>query len=366
MAKKIKNRTEKYKKSNEIIRSILEVAPFGIYIIGSKGSFDYVNSAMIAISGDTYEQFKSLNAFKIPSYKRIGLDKKIRAIFGGGSFSLKSVKYTSYYSKKTTIRNMIGIPLEEKGEKKALIFVEDITQIKKAEEEMVKAMNIKSQFISLASHELRSPLGIIGMYITSLATGESENLTEKQKEYLNVAKRNIDRLIRLVTDVLNYQKLEAGKMGFKMEKGDINELVEEISKEVRPLMESKKLCIKLSLSKEMPKIMFDKDKITQVLINLINNALKFTDKGGLIIKSVKLKNGIRISVIDTGMGIKKEDLHKLFRSFSQINTDRGERPKGTGLGLAISKMIIEKHGGSFEVKSEWGSGSVFSFILPIK
>jgi len=360
-----KHASEMAKKTYGIVRAILEVAPIGIYIVDRKGRVDYVNSAMIIISGDTYEQFKSSNVFKIPICKRLGLDKKIRSVFSGNSFSMESVKYVSPYSRRMTMRNYVGIPLQEEKEKKALIFVEDITQIKKAEEELIKTMNIKSQFISLVSHELKSPLGIVDMYITGLLNMSSENLSDKQKEYLSVTKRNIDRLTRLVRNVLDFQKLESGRMEFKMEKADINELVKQVVADVSPLVRRKGLEIAASLEKDLPEITFDRDKITQVLVNLVNNAMKFTNKGGITVKTLKLKDTICVSVIDTGIGIKREDMDKLFRSFSQIDAGKEQSSDGTGLGLVISKNIVQEHRGKIQVESEFGKGTTFSFTLPI-
>jgi len=349
----------------EIIRAILEVAPIGIYIVNSKGRIDYVNAIMLTISGDTYEDFKTMNVFELPTYKELGLDDKIKSVFDGNSFSMQAVKYTSHFSKKTTVRNIIGIPLEEEKEKKALIFIEDITQIKKAEDESMKAMAIKSQFISTVSHELRTPLAIIKWYLDTVQDETVGKLNEKQKELLTTAKENADRLTRLINNVLDYQKLEVGWTEFKTKEEDVNSLIENAAKNMRPLAVNKKLELKLSLSKDLPEIKIDKDKITQVLTNLINNALKFTDNGTITVTSKKEGNTISIAVSDTGFGIKKEDMDKLFHTFSQIPVSEEGTRGGTGLGLAISKRIVQEHRGKIDVQSEHGKGSTFKIYLPI-
>jgi len=353
-------------KTPQILYSILEVAPIGIYIVNKKGNIDYVNSSMILISGDSYEQFKSTNIFKIPIYKKLGLDKKIRDVFDGIPFSVNSVRYVAHYSGKMTIRNMIGIPLEELGQRKALVFVEDVTQIKEAEEALVRAMNIKSQFISLVSHELKTPFGIVDMSISSVLDGSAGHINDRQREYLEICKRHVDRLLRLAKNVLDFQKMEAGRMEFRMEEGDINSVAKEVAREMSPLAKNKKIEINLSLAEGIPLVTFDKDKIIQVLINLINNAIKFTDKGVIELSTSMDGKKIRVSVADTGMGIKEEDKRKLFRNFSQVGSKENRVPGGTGLGLVISKNIIEKHGSNIELRSEYGKGSVFSFCLPLK
>jgi PAS domain S-box-containing protein len=350
----------------DMIRSILEIAPIGIYIVNSKGKIEYLNAAMVTTSEDTYEQMNSLNVFEHPSYKKIGLDYKIRSVLDGDSFSIESAEFVSPFSQKTIIANFIGIPFGEGQEKKALIFVEDITQIKKATEELNKALGIKSQFISMVSHELRTPLAIIKEYIAIVQDGTAGELNNKQKGFLDIAKENVDRLAKLINNVLDYQKLDAGRMEFKFEMEDINKLVEETVKEFSPLINKKGLGITLSLARELPKIRFDRNKIMQVLTNLIQNALKFTDKGSIEISSAQIDNAVRISIKDTGIGIRKEDTNKLFQDFSQVGTGRERTSGGTGLGLAISKKIIQEHYGKIDIESEYGRGSTFSFFLPVK
>lgn len=364
--KKILKPNKIQKNTQDVIRDILEVVPIGVYIVNKKGCVDYVNAPMIVISGDTHDQFKSINVFELDSYKNIGLDKKIREVFEGSSFAMKSVPYTSYYSKKFTYRNIIGIPILEKGEKKALIFIEDITAAKKAEEERKRIMNMKSEFISMVSHELRTPLSVIKEYVDIVQDESMGPLNKQQKEFLTTAKQNIARLTRLINDVLDYQKLEAGRMQFALEEGDINLLIEQIARDISPLIKNKGLKSVLRLAKDLPKITFDKDRITQILTNLINNAVKFTDKGSIAIETSKLENAVCVSVSDTGKGIKKEDLGKLFKSFSQVGKEKGDAVEGTGLGLIISKKIIQGLGGKIEAQSEYGKGSTFQFFLPIE
>ena len=150
-----------------------------------------------------------------------------------------------------------------------------------------------------------------------------------------------------------------------MEKMDINPLVEEIVKSLTLLISKENLILDLHLANDLPKITADRDRLSQVIYNLTNNAIKFTEKGTITISTYKEDNNIIVSISDTGKGIKQEDFHKLFESFTQIGTPKSKKEKGTGLGLSISKKIIEQHGGEIMVKSEFGKGSTFSFALPI-
>lgn len=243
---------------------------------------------------------------------------------------------------------------------------EDITEQKRAQEETAKAIATKEAFLSMVSHELRTPLAVIMEGIKIVTDGSCGPINDEQKEYLATAERNVDRLGRLINDVLDLQKIDAGMTRFNVEKGDINKLVREIQQAMAPVAEKKGLKFEVSFCQDILEIEFDSDKITQVLTNLTNNAIKFSEKGSILISVEKGNNYVKVSVKDNGFGIKPEDLPRLFGRFEQISAGNQRKPGGTGLGLAICKEIIENHKGRIWVESEAGKGSVFSFILPIK
>ncbi|MCX5782232.1 MAG: PAS domain S-box protein [Elusimicrobia bacterium] len=243
--------------------------------------------------------------------------------------------------------------------------VRDISQEKRAEQEMKEAVAIKSDFISMVSHELRTPLGVIMEGINIVLDGSLGECNEKQKDFLSMAKRNVDRLGRLINDVLVIQKMEAGMMKFNVQEGAINEAVRDIWSAMLRLAEEKGLRLEMEIEENLPKISFDSDRILQVLTNLLNNAIKFTEKGVVAIKTEKMDNVIKVSVSDTGPGIRNEDMHKLFGKFEQISAGNQRKTGGTGLGLAISRNIIEQHRGKIWAESEFGKGTIFSFTLPI-
>ncbi|MEA3489456.1 MAG: PAS domain S-box protein [Candidatus Omnitrophota bacterium] len=245
---------------------------------------------------------------------------------------------------------------------------QDITERKKAEEKLKTAMKIKSDFTSMVSHELRTPLTAIKESIAIILEGMVGTTTSKQQDLLNTAKRNVDRLARLINEVLDFQKLESGKMRFQIQENDMNKLVKEIQKVMLPLAKEKGLDFVIDLDKDLPGIKFDRDKIVQVLTNIVSNAVKFTEKGGITISTNhdKKDNVILVSVKDTGPGIKKEDMPRLFHRFEQITGITGGKPGGTGLGLALSKELIEKHHGKIWAESEPDKGTTLYFILPVK
>lgn len=241
----------------------------------------------------------------------------------------------------------------------------DITERENAQQELKRAAAIKSEFTSMVSHELRTPLAVVIEAVKIVADGSCGSVNEEQQEYLTVAERNVERLGRLINDVLDVQKLESGMMEFDLKEHDINALIVATLDSMRPVADHKGLTLTADLAPDMPLIKFDNDKITQVITNLLNNSIKFTESGGITVTTEKGNNYIKIAVTDTGLGIKKEDMSKLFGKFEQIFKEEGKRPEGTGLGLAICKEIINRHSGTIWANSEFGKGSIFSIVLPV-
>lgn len=245
--------------------------------------------------------------------------------------------------------------------KEVLCVGNDISEIKKAQE-FLKEMNAKkSAFVANVSHEFKNPLGIIKESVSLILDGLTGEINDKQKEALKIAEKNTQRLIRLVTDLLDVSKIEAGKMKLKIEKIDLKELVSEVLNTYEKELLKKKLSLKKDLPKDMGFIWADKDKIEEVIINLLSNAIKYTPEGGSV--SIKLKGDrgqIRFEIYNTGLGIAKKDQEKLFDKFERITAEKQE---GTGLGLCISRDIIELHKGRIWVESEIGKGTSFIFTL---
>lgn len=243
--------------------------------------------------------------------------------------------------------------------------ITDITERKKAEEELREVMETKSQFISTVSHELRTPLASMKEAISIVLEEVSGKINKDQKNFLNIAKRNIDRLGRLINEVLDFQKLSANKMKFNIQENDIREVVKDACHTMTLYAEKKRVKLAAKLDDDLPKARFDSDGIMQVLTNLISNSIKFTPENGQVSVSVQHKGeDLVIRVSDTGIGVPKENLPKLFAPFYQVH-QHGQQVKGTGLGLAIVSKIVMQHGGRIEVESEVGQGTTFTVFLPL-
>ncbi|MFH1394635.1 MAG: ATP-binding protein [Candidatus Omnitrophota bacterium] len=256
---------------------------------------------------------------------------------------------------------------DEKGEWLVAEINMDITERQRAEQEVKRAVEIKSEFISIVSHELRTPLTAIREGINILSDETTGPLSDMQKNFIKLTQRNVERLSRLINDVLNFQKLEADKVVFKMIKNDINEVVQEAKKIMEPIAQNKEINIAVSAAMYLPRFKFDRDKIMQVVTNMLDNAIKHMGKGDVIITtSMEEEQSVRVSVKDTGKGIRKKDIPKLFHTFEQIEKGKNRKTGGTGLGLAICKDIVEKHGGRIWVESKLNKGAEFIFVLPIR
>ncbi len=250
----------------------------------------------------------------------------------------------------------------------------EIQQLKqallKANQDIEKLSKIKSDFVSMVSHELRTPLTAIKESVSLVLDGAAGSISEEQGKFLRIAKNNIDRLVKTITEILDFSKLESGRITMHKRKMNINNLINEVYVAVRSSVEEKNITFGIDLSDEVEPIWFDPDRIGQALRNLISNAVKFNREDGRIkISSNKEcldgRDVVKVSVEDSGIGIPKEQVPSLFRRFTPLDTSMTRRHKGVGLGLAISKGIIEFHGGDIWVESEKGVGSKFIFTLPI-
>ncbi|MHC4361010.1 MAG: sensor histidine kinase [Planctomycetota bacterium] len=196
--------------------------------------------------------------------------------------------------------------------------------------------------------------------------GLAGKIGDKQRHFLGIAKKNIDRLTELINDVLDFQKLEATRTELNIQPNDIAEIASDAYETMTLAAKKKEINLSHSLEDNLPKTECDRDKITQVLTNLLSNAIKFTPAGGSVSVSIQRRaEELLIRVSDTGMGIPKEALPKIFERFYRVQRT-GQKIQGTGLGLAIVRKIMTMHSGRIEVESELNQGTVFSVFLPLK
>jgi PAS domain S-box-containing protein len=249
-----------------------------------------------------------------------------------------------------------------------LRVAKDVTEKRRYERRLKELDKMKSDFVSNVSHELRTPLTSIKGSVDNMLDGLTGSLNEKQVRYLARIKSNADRLSRLINDLLDLSRIESGRVEVRSTTLSLTALAGEVAEQLRSLAAEKLIQIEVSSSDPKVTVWADRDKVTQVLMNLIGNAVKFTPQHGKVIVALE-KNGddyVQISVDDTGPGILPEEKNKIFSKFYQFADIDKQKPKGSGLGLAISKALVEMHGGKIWVESKVGKGSTFYFTLPAR
>jgi adenylate cyclase len=227
------------------------------------------------------------------------------------------------------------------------------------------ANRAKSQFLANMSHELRTPLNAILGYTELMADSAYGELSEEMLEVLKRLEANGRHLLGLINDVLDLSKIEAGLLVLELSDYCVQDIAQTVRSTLEPLAAEKKLAFKLELARELPPGHGDGRRLTQVLINLVGNAIKFTDAGEVVITATATDGSFLLSVRDTGPGISLDDQTRIFQEFQQADNAITRKKGGTGLGLAISKRIIEMHGGRIWVESQPGQGSTFAFTLPV-
>jgi len=356
----ITQRRQFEEKIRQLSRAV-EQSPSTVAITDLEGNLEYVNPKFTQLTGYTLDEVKGKNPRVLKSgdkgsevYKNLW-----ETIVAGnewrGEFLNKKKNGEVYweYASISPIRDAVGKTTHY------IKVAEDVTERKRLEK-------VKDDFVSMVSHELRTPLTAIKESINIVYDGSAGEINAEQKDFIETAKRNVDRLARLINDVLDFQKLQSGRMEFYSQETDLPKLLDEVYSTMMPLARNKGLDLLLNVSPRLPLVHLDKDKIIQVLTNLINNAIKFTDQGKVTVVAMhEGPNAVRISVSDTGIGIKQDDIPKLFSSFSQVAPIQYKKTGSTGLGLVISKEIVQKHGGKIWIESEFGKGTTFHFVLPI-
>jgi signal transduction histidine kinase len=224
----------------------------------------------------------------------------------------------------------------------------------------------KSQFLANMSHELRTPLNSVLGFSEMLADGLYGDLPGRAKAALDKIQNNGRHLLGLINDVLDLSKIEAGQLTLGLEDYSLAQIIGSVVATTESLARAKGLTLTADVASGLPIARGDERRLTQVLINLIGNAIKFTDVGSVAISAKAVDGFFEIAVRDTGPGIAPEDQGRIFDEFQQVDDSSTRQKGGTGLGLAISKRIVEMHGGSITVESELGRGSTFRIVVPVR
>jgi PAS domain S-box-containing protein len=347
-----------------------------VFIFDQKGHIFYANDAAMQDTG-YMDELVNTNIMDIfPKALKVHNDNVII-----NRFEVEDIKETKEYSSIETFayrKNQTCYPVrmklvrEDNGQESANIcFVRNVTELnsvikreKNVKEELKEATGVKNEFLANITHELRTPVnGMKGLADVLLST----ELTQYQRENINIIRRCCDNMTNIINGILDFSKITAGKMQLENKVIDISNFLKNTLSYHIPKLNEKGLKLQVNIGDNVPtKILGDELRLEQILSNLISNAIKFTSVGQIVIEVINTEQKedeveLFFMVIDSGIGISKEDMDKLFQSFSQVDGSITRRYGGTGLGLAISKSLVELMGGRIHLSSEIGRGSTFSF-----
>ena len=256
--------------------------------------------------------------------------------------------------------------LEELVKERTSDLEEKTVELEQANIRLQEIDRLKSVFLASMSHELRTPLNSIIGFTGVILRGMSGEVNERQREQLTVVKKSANHLLSLINDILDISKIEAGKVELSLEEFNLDDVVREVAELLSPAAGEKGLEL-LMEALEGITLYSDRRRVKQVLVNLGSNAVKFTNQGSVKIAArIPGDDNLEIHVIDTGIGIKQEDMDKLFQPFQQIDTSLTKKHEGTGLGLHLTKRLLDLLGGDIWAESEYGRGSEFTFTLPLQ
>jgi len=391
------------RESEENFHNSLESSPMGTLIISEEGEIIYANQAYLNIFG--CKNLEELRA--APLEKRYSPQSYVELRERQEKRRLKqniTGKYeTSIVRKDGQIRYLDVYPKDVLwgGKTQFLLLSQDITERKRAEQELQerneqldtqneelqslteelvtqqqeliektmeveRANQLKSEFLANMSHELRTPLNVIIGFSELMSDEVPGKVNAEQRQCLNDVLTSSQHLLNLINGVLDLSRIESGKVEFKSENVALNKIIASLTRTMMPILTPRKQSLDVEIEEGLPLVYADEGKIAQVLLNLVDNASKFSPDGGKFkVEATRGGDWCQVSVIDNGIGIKKDDLERVFEPFSRLDNPLIKERGGTGLGLALVKQIVENYGGKIWVESEYGKGSHFNFTLPL-
>lgn len=357
------------KKAEQKFRGLLESAPDAMVIVGRDGRIALVNSQLEQLFGYPREAL-------LGQAVEMLVPERFRATHGGHRTGFFGQPRTRAMGAGRVLHGRrrdgsefpveISLsPLETEEGLFASAAIRDATERRRFEQSLQDANRMKSEFLANMSHELRTPLnGIIG-FSEFLLDGKAGKLNDRQHEFMGDVLTSGKHLLRLINDVLDLSKIEAGRMDLLPETFAVAGAVEEVCSIASNAVPGKRIHLRQSVSPDVASVTLDRHRFNQILFNLVSNALKFTDEGTVDVKVSRSGDELQLQVIDTGIGMSPEDLPKLFVEFQQLDSGASRRHQGTGLGLALTRRIAELQGGSVRVESKPGRGSTFTVLLPL-
>ncbi|MDD5073227.1 MAG: ATP-binding protein [Candidatus Omnitrophica bacterium] len=352
MSDEIKAKIEKVRSGEAKLETVLSGMVEGVIVTDAKGKIILANPSLRKLFFiDTAPEGKTpLEVVRNSAVQNIA----DRVLKGGQRIAVEEIGINSPEEKFIKVSG-VAIIKEEQCEGAIFVF-HDITELRRLEK-------VRQDFVANVSHELRTPLSSIKGYSETLIGGVPKE--EDRKEFLGIIQRESDRLAKLIDDLLDLSKIESGKMAMVFMPVEINPVVKRSAGVLEKSARDKSIKVEFNIPEGLPKVMADENRLSQVFLNLLDNAIKYTPEGGSVKISVFPQDKyLQVDVTDTGVGIPESDLPRVFERFYRVDKARSRQLGGTGLGLSIVKHIVQSHGGQVWVKSEPGRGSTFSFTIP--
>jgi len=353
MSDEIKSNIERIKQEGVKLDAVLSSMFEGIMVVDEKGSIILMNPSLRKqfFIDSAFEKKTPIETVRNPQVQDI-VDRVLKEKQG-----LISEEITVSQPEERIFK-INGVPIIRNGVLDGAVLVfHNITELRRLEK-------VRQDFVANVSHELRTPLTSIKGYAETLLEGALQD-KDNAKDFIEIIYRDSDRLAKLIDDLLDLSKIESGKLKMDFLPIDILEIISRTIKVLDAQAKRKFISISLNVTGELPKILVDETRISQVLLNLLDNAIKYTPNGGKISISAFTKDGfVQVDISDTGIGISEKDIPRIFERFYRVDKARSRELGGTGLGLSIVKHIVQAHGGQVWVESELGQGSTFSFTIP--
>ncbi len=390
---------QKLKESEEKYRSVLENINEGYFEVDLKGNFTFFNDALCESTEYSREEllYKNYNIiFDEETTKRIFTVYSDLYKRGEGTdlfdyqITTKDGRHKYHESSVYLRYSLNGDIIGFKG------FIRDISERKKAEalskkfsqelekevklqtkelkvalehqklylEQILKASNFKTEFLATMSHELRTPLNAIIGFVELLIEGGYGQLNSEQLDFIKIIEESSKHLLDLISNILDISKIESGQVTLKIENIEVYDIIQQVFSNLNPICTKKDLKFELKGLKKNQKILADRIKFKQIIFNLLNNAIKFTEKGIISFEFIDKKDKWEFNVKDTGVGIAKEDFSIIFKEFKRVRSSYVDSKPGSGLGLALTKRLVNLHGGNISFMSKVGNGTTFTFFVP--
>jgi PAS domain S-box-containing protein len=381
LEKRVAERTKEVRASEKKFRHLIEYANDAIFIADIHGNIIEVNKKSCEFTRYTRKEILSKKLIDFVHPSETEKNRKMFARVEQGE-STENFETTLVRKDGTTMTILLNMVMSEfSGEQVIQGIARDITQrkimekeresyimaLEKLNEKLAEADKLKTQFLATMSHELRTPLNSIIGFTDIILAGMSGPISQEVREQLEIVSGSSKHLLNLINDILDLSRIESGRLELTVTTFTLEDIIQEVVKIHSPMAKEKSLQISYDIQPDLPPITNDKTRIKQILMNLVNNAIKYTQEGSVNLEAHLSRNNhlVLIMVKDTGIGISQENVKDIFQAFKQLDSGSTRRYEGAGLGLYLSKKLVDLLGGEISVKSEKHKGSVFTVSFPV-